>query len=109
MTRQYPRDTSVPSYAPRLIDEDPSKVLAAAREILNSQPESEEWDWVESIIIYELEMGRHYSIWNASNLEHMNRDGVYTVAYAAWWDTNNKPHESFHGDFNEKCNTVSVD
>jgi hypothetical protein len=106
MTKQYPRDTNVPSDAPRLIDADPLKVLEAARAILNCEKESEEWTWVSHIFIYFLEPGRQYTIWNASLHEHVNKDGVLTIAYVAWWDSHNKPHEGFHGDFASKCRAV---
>ena len=95
-------DTNVPSFAPRLISSDPHQVLQAARAILNALEGESDYYWVSKVIVYAIEEGRPYTIWNASNLPHVNKEGVHTVAYVAW-HYQGKPHEKIYGDFAEKC------
>ncbi len=107
LTKQNWRDSNVPSIAPRLLEADPVKVLEAARKILGSEKDSTEWTWVTHVIIYSLEPGRSYSIWNSSELEHVNKDKVFTVMYVGWWSGDeNQTREHLRPEFAEKCGIV---
>jgi hypothetical protein len=102
-TRQRGGDTNVPTEAPRFIDTDPKKVLDVARLILSAPDDSADGRWIREVIVYDLEVGRLFSIWNASSLPHVNKENVHTVAYIGYWVEGKPLQERAFGDFAEKC------
>jgi len=89
--------SAVPGKTPRFITESSENALIEARRILS--PGSFEYDEVENVIIYLLEIGQQYTIADSYGTE---KSRSKTIVYVGWEHPTSaqiKLVENFYGDF----------